>query len=171
MNAKYSKFSPRRVAAIAALALGVAVTAYAMPPRDGESCSPGAGMPEQHMSRGFKAMTQLHHNLKLDDKQEALWKEAENAQKDGMTGMRDRFRQHHDEIQALLDKPGADLRAVAKRMDEFKAEGQKLHEASRDRWLTVYDTLNAEQKEQARVFFKSKLDGMGHHDQRGRGRG
>ena len=35
MNAKYSKFSPRRVAAIAALALGVAVTAYAMPPRDG----------------------------------------------------------------------------------------------------------------------------------------
>lgn len=167
MNAKYLKYSPRRAMAIAALALGVAVTAYAMPPRGGDNCRADTGMPGQQMSRGLRGMTQLHDNLKLDAKQEALWKEAENAQKESMAGMRDRFRQHHEEIQAMIDKPGADLRAAAKRMDDFKAEGQKLHEANRDRWLAVYDSLNAEQKEQARLFFKNKLDNMRHHGPRG----
>lgn len=37
-------------------------------------------------------------------------------------------------------------------MDDFRAEGQKLHQANRDRWLAVYDTLNPEQKEKVRVF-------------------
>lgn len=32
-------------------------------------------------------------------------------------------------------------------MDDFRAEGQKLHQENRDRWLAVYDTLNPEQKE------------------------
>lgn len=51
--------------------------------------------------------------------------------------MRERFRKHHEEIKAQLDQPGADLRAVAKRMDELKADGQKQANAVRERWLNV----------------------------------
>lgn len=169
MNAKYSKFFPRRVAgtlAAVAVSATMATAAVAMP-WGGDQCGKPGDQSECRSERGMKGMSQLHTDLKLDAKQEALWAEAEKASKESMAGMRDRFRQHHEEIQALIDKPGADLRAVVKRMDEFKAEGQKLREANRDRWLTVYDSLNAEQKEKAREFFKTKLDRMARHGHRG----
>lgn len=171
MIAKYSKSSPRRIAsALAAVAVSatMATAAFAMPWGGDHDGKPG-NRSECRSEKGMKGMSRLHDDLKLDAKQQALWTEAEKASKESMTGMRDRFRQHHEEIQALIDKPGADLREVAKRMDEFKSEGQKLREASRDRWLTVYDSLNAEQKEKARVFFKSKLDRMARHGHRGPG--
>ena len=71
-------------------------------------------------------------------------------------------------------------RAVLKRMDDFRADAQKQREAGRDRWLAVYDSLNAEQKEKARVFFVDKMertgkmggrDDRGHHGHRDSGRG
>lgn len=175
MNAKFSKMSPRRVAAtLAAVAvsatMAAASTAAFAKPWGGDCDGKSGDRTECRSERGMKGMSRLHDELKLDAKQEALWQDAEKASKENMAGMRDRFRQHHEEIQALIDKPGADLRAVAKRMDEFKAEGQKLREANRDRWLTVYDSLNAEQKEKARVFFKSKLERMARHGHRGPGR-
>jgi periplasmic protein CpxP/Spy len=169
MNEKYSNMFPRRVAAtLAAVVVSatMATGAVAMPWGGDQGGKPG-DRSECRSERGMKGMSQLHTDLKLDAKQEALWTEAEKASTESMVGMRDRFRQHQEEIQALIDKPGADLRAVAKRMDEFKAEGQKLREVNRDRWLTVYDSLNAEQKEQARQFFKSKLDRMTRHGHRG----
>ena len=108
--------------------------------------------------------------LKLDAKQEAAWQQADKASKDARAGMRDRMTKHHDEIKSMIDKPGTDLRDVAKRMDDFRAEGQKLHQESRDRWLAVYDTLNPEQKEKVRVFFKGmseRMGKMGRHGGRG----
>ena len=175
MNDRHKRLSLRRVVAtVAAIAFSTAMaaTAIAMPWGGGNE-GKGGGRFESRMEHGMKEMSRLHDDLKLDAKQEALWKEAERAGKESMAAMRDRFRQRRDELQTMIDKPGADLRAVAKRMDEFKAEGLKLHEANRDRWLTVYDALNAEQKEKARLFFKSKLDRManhghgGHHGQPG----
>ena len=65
---------------------------------------------------------------------------------------------------------GADLRDVTKCMDDFRAEGQKLHQENRDRWFAVYDTLNPEQKEKVRVFFKGmseRMGKMGRHGGRG----
>jgi hypothetical protein len=46
-------------------------------------------------------------------------------------------------------------------MDELKDAGRKQREAGRDRWLAVYDSLDAAQKEKARLFFKSKIERMG----------
>ena len=123
----------------------------------------------------MKEISRLHDDLKLDAKQDALWKEAEKAGKESMGGMRERFRKQHEEMLTLLSQPGADLRAVARRMDESRTEGQKLHEANRDRWLAVYDALDSGQKEKARIFFKSKLERTGQrgsgHSQRGQNRG
>jgi hypothetical protein len=45
-------------------------------------------------------------------------------------------------------------------MYELREAGRKQREAGRDRWLAVYDSLDAAQKEKARLFFKSKLEHM-----------
>jgi len=165
-----NRFSPRLLVAAVSLSLGLAATAFAMP-RDGDSCTPGAGMHEQRMDHGMKGMSRLHDDLKLDAKQEALWQNAEKATKDNMSSLHERFQKQREETQAMLNQPGADLRAVLKRMDDLKAEGQKQHEANRDRWLTVYDALDAGQKEKARLFFKAMLEHNDHHGKRGPGRG
>ena len=158
------KYSPRFVIAVAAL--GLAASAFAMP-RGGEHCGPGTDLPGQHMAHGMKEMSRLHDDLKLDAKQEVLWKDAEKAGKDNMASLRERMPKQRAETLALLSQPGADLRVVLKRMDELRAEGQKQHEANRDRWLAVYDTLSAEQKEKARLFFKNKLERSERYGQRG----
>ena len=151
-------FSPRLLVAALALSLGFAANSFAMP--RGENPGPGMDMPGHHAMYHDRAMSRLHDELKLDEKQEALWKEADKFAKDQRAGMKDRFGAHHEEIKAMLDKPGADLRAVIKRMDELKAEGAKQRDAVRERWLSVYDSLNPEQKEKARVFFKTGMERM-----------
>ena len=153
-------FTPRSILTAVVVSLGLVASAYAVAPKDDAPNGPGAGMHQKHMAREMKDLLRLQTELKLDTKQAALWQEAEKSMQESRVGMRERMRKNHQEIQSLLAQPGADLRAVAKRMDEFKAEGQKLREASRDRWLAVYDSLNADQKEKARQFFKNKLDRM-----------
>jgi hypothetical protein len=72
----------------------------------------------------------------------------------------DQMRKQRAEVLASVSQPGADLRAVVKQMDELKDAGRQQHAASRDRWLAVYDSLDAAQKEKARLFIKSKLEHM-----------
>jgi protein CpxP len=157
-----TRISPRLLLIAVATSLGLAASAYAMPPLDGAPGGHAGKMHERQMARGLKEMSKLHDELQLDAKQEALWKQAEATSKDGRSETRERFRKQHEEVQNLLSQPGADLRVVAKRMSEIKSEGQKLHEAHLERWLTVYDALNAEQKEKVRLFFKAKLDRFSH---------
>jgi len=172
MKNSFPKFSPRIIVATVALSLGLAASAFAISPRGGEQCAgPGAGMHGQRMAHGMKEMSRLHDELKLDTRQDALWKDAEQAGKDSMASMRERFGKQREENLSLLKQPGADLRAVLKRMDELKEDGRKLHEANRERWLTVYDSLDAEQKDKARVFFLNKLERMEHGGPRGPARG
>ncbi|MFT3848359.1 MAG: periplasmic heavy metal sensor [Propionivibrio sp.] len=160
-----TKFSPRLFIATSAIALGLVTSALAMPP--GGSGPDGMGRPGHHMMFGMKGMMRLHDDLKLDARQEAAWQQADKASKDAMAGMRERMTRHHEEIKAMIDKPGTDLREVAKRMDDFRVEGQKLHQENRDRWFAVYDTLNPEQKEKVRVFFKGMSERMGKMGERG----
>lgn len=150
--------SPRILVAAVALSLGLAANSYAMP--RGEHPGPGMGMAGHHAMVHGRAMNRLHDELKLDAKQEALWKEAEKFSQDHRDTMRERFRKEHTEIKAMLDQPGADLRAIAKRTDDLKAEGMKERNAVRERWLAVYDTLNPDQKEKARLFFKAGAERM-----------
>jgi periplasmic protein CpxP/Spy len=155
-----TKLSPRIMVAALALTFGLGGAAYAMGPGGGRCGPPGERM-EQGMAYGMKEMTRLHDDLKLDAKQETAWKEAQTASQSNRGTMRDQMRKQRDETLAALNQPGADLRTIAKRMDDLRDAGRKQHEANRDRWLAVYDLLNAEQKEKARVFFKSQMERMG----------
>ena len=164
-------YSPRLFLAAAALSFGLAANAQAMP--RGEHPGPGMGMPGHHAMMHDRAMNRLHDELKLDATQEAQWKEAEKFSRDHRATMRERFQKERAEIKAMLDQPGADLRAISKRMDDLKAEGMKERDAVRERWLAVYDTLNPEQKEKARLFFKAgaeRMEKMGKKPRDGEGR-
>ena len=172
--------TPRVLLSTLVLSLGLAVGAgYAAGPRGdcpvmgapagGHGMGMGGMGMHQPMFHG-RGMMRLHDELKLDAKQEALWNDAMTFARDNGGAMRERMIKEHEEIKAMLDKPGTDLRDVAKRMDDFRAEGQKLHQENRDRWLAVYDTLNPEQKEKVRVFFKGmseRMGKMGRHGSRG----
>ena len=160
--------SARTLIIASALTLGAAATAFAVAPNEGGRCGPGRGM-EQGMQHGMKAMSRLHGDLKLDAGQEALWQTAEKGAKDNMGDMREQMQKQREVALNTLSQPGADLRAVMKQMDEAKDAGRKQHEASRDRWLAVYDSLNAEQKEKARLFFKGRLERMEHMSGSGQG--
>jgi Spy/CpxP family protein refolding chaperone len=167
------KVSTRTLLIAGVLTLGGAATAFAVAPTDGERCGPGRGMHgmSHGMQHGMPGMARLHGDLKLDAKQEALWQEAEKSAKENTSGMREQMRKQREAALETLKQPGADLRAVMKQMDDARDAGRKQHEASRDRWLAAYDSLNAEQKEKARLFFKDKLERMERFGKGGRGRG
>ncbi len=161
-----ARFSPRLVIAALTLSLGLAAGGSAL--ARGKDAGPEQGKPGHHLVMHERAMNRLHDELKLDEKQDTLWKVAEKYSSDHRATMRERFQKERAEIKGMLDQPGADLRAVAKRMDDLKAESAKERDGVRDRWLTVYDSLNAEQKEKARVFFKTGFERMEHRgDHRG----
>lgn len=139
-------------------ALVVAGSAIAAPAAAPATPQPACPMMGQGQMKPAP-FARLHDDLKLDTKQEALWQETDKATRDDMTAMRERMRQQHDELKTKMSQPGADMRTILKQMDDLRAEGQKAHAATRDRWLDVYDSLSAEQKEKVRVFF---LNHRGH---------
>lgn len=168
MNTFDSSSNPavRRFLAAAALGLGLgaAGASFAFTPGpggDGPACAEWGGAhhhahPGRDLGRG---LARLHDELKLDAKQEALWKSAEQGQRDARKEAGERLREEHRKTLAALDAPGADLRSVLSRMDEVRAEGEKRRLADRERWLAVYDSLNPTQKEQARVFVRALIGG------------
>jgi len=158
-----TKFSLPLFLAASAVSFGLAASVHAAPPRGDTPDAPPPEMIQKHQDREAKAMARLHDELKLNAKQEALWQHAQKSIEENRQAMRDRFKKHNEEIRAMLSQPGADMRAVTKRMDEFKAEGQKLREDHRDRLLAVYDVLNADQKETVRLFFQKRMERMEKH--------
>jgi Spy/CpxP family protein refolding chaperone len=160
-----STFSPRVLVAALVLSLGAGGAAFAMSP---ERCGAGGRM-EHRMGYHMQDLSRLQGDLKLDAKQQALWQDAEQFSKSGMVERREQMRRQRDEALATVSKPGADLRAVLKQMNEMQEAGRQHREASSERWLKVYDSLDATQKETARLFFKSKLETMGKGGRPGRG--
>lgn len=164
------------------LAVGLAVTlalGLASSPQAAEREAPPASAgrpatpPAAHgpFGHSLKDLARLHDELKLDERQETLWRAAESAAKESFSGLREAMRKDHAEITALLDQPGADLRAVEQRMTEFREAGRKRQEVVRDRWLAVYDALDPAQKEKARLFVKRQFDRMAQFRERAPARG
>jgi Spy/CpxP family protein refolding chaperone len=156
--------NPRALAAILIASFGLAAAGcLAAQNEDARRTGHRQGAPAAHaMFPQFheRVMDRLRGDLRLDEKQEALWKEARDfarAQRDAVLA---RLAKDRAEIKALLDQPGADLRAVERRVAELRAEGQQLRGAVRERWFAVYDSLGDEQKEKVRLFFRDGMEKM-----------
>ncbi|MCB1943750.1 MAG: periplasmic heavy metal sensor [Candidatus Accumulibacter sp.] len=147
-------------ALLGALALGGTVLAMT-----GERCGPGGG----HLEPRMKEIPRLRDELKLDARQAALRQQAEQLSSSSRQAMREQMRQQGERALATVNQPAADLRRVIQQMDQLRAAGRAQHEAVRDRWLAVYDALDAAQKEQARLFFTSRLERLAHWGGFGKG--
>ena len=103
-------------------------------------------------------LSRLHDELKLDAIQDRLWYKAEKAGWGDMSSVQTCLQEQRTETLALLAQPGADMRAIARCLDDFQSEEKKLRVANRERWLNVYDALRTDQKEQVCVFLKKKME-------------
>jgi hypothetical protein len=169
--------TPRTFAAILILSLGFAAGGSFAAPGRGDHHGMRADVAQGHALAPMfheRALARLRDELKLDAQQENLWKEARTFAREQRDAIRARVDKSRDEIKALLEQPGGDLRAVARRMDELRAEGLGQRDAIRDRWFAVYDALDAEQKEKVRLFLKDGAERTEHLTDRSgerRGRG
>jgi Spy/CpxP family protein refolding chaperone len=170
--------TPRALAAILVLSLGFAAGGSFAGPWHGNrhgkwfggGCGGGAHAYDVAPMFHGRAFAYLRNELKLDARQEALWKAAAVFAYEQRDARYVRMARERDEIDALLEQPGGDLRAVTKRMDALRAENLKLRDAARERWFAVYDALDAEQKEKVRLFFKDGAERRGRFDEGTRGR-
>ena len=116
-----------------------------------------------------RELERLHKQLKLNPEQEKLWKKAQAVQRDVFRQMRAKGGEMHAKLRAEIDKPGADLKQFALLGDQLReqmhAQMQATRKPAREAWFAVYDALDADQKEQARVAIREGMDrmGRGHH--------
>ncbi|MGE8656574.1 MAG: hypothetical protein ACN6O8_07485 [Achromobacter sp.] len=94
--------------------------------------------------------------LKLDDKQQALVKTAQDGQRNLHEAMRASGGQRHDLLKAQLDSGKLDPRALLeqsdKSRDQFSAQARQV----RDQWLAVWDSLNDAQRTQVTQMLKER---------------
>jgi hypothetical protein len=94
--------------------------------------------------------------LKLDDKQQALLKTAQ----DGQRGLRDAMRasggQRHDLLKAQLDAGKLDPHALADQTDKSREQFGSQAKQVRDQWLAVWDSLNDAQRAQVTQLVKER---------------
>ncbi|CAB3723196.1 hypothetical protein LMG3458_04153 [Achromobacter deleyi] len=94
--------------------------------------------------------------LKLDDKQQALLKTAQ----DGQRGLRDAMRtsggQRHDLLKAQLDAGKLDPHALVDQTDKSREQFGSQAKQVRDQWLAVWDSLNDAQRAQVTQLVKER---------------
>src|SRR4029077_5306244 len=147
------------MAILAAGILGAGVALAELP--DGQ----GSASPE-----GVHGFGRLHKQLNLNSQQEQLWQKAQAAQRDAFKARRETGEETRAKLRTEIDKPGADLKQFAQLRDQLReqmrAEGEASRQQVRTAWFSVYDSLDATQREQVRVAIRDGMDRMGHRGMR-----
>lgn len=141
-------------AATAVVALGLAASISVIRPIN----SPAATGPRRKLPYAMDELSQLRRELAPDVCQETIWNKAESCCWETIGIERRRLNAQYEAMLDLLRQPGSDLRALLGPLNALQAEKQRLSADRVDRWATVYDSLNDEQKEKARLFCKQKLE-------------
>src|SRR5215831_9236358 len=125
----------------------------------------GSAWAQMPQAEGMHGFARLHKQLNLNPQQEELWQRAQTAQRDAFKAMRTTGEQNRAKLRAEIDKPGADLKQFAQTRDQLREQMRTQMDAShkqvRDAWFALYDTLDANQKEQVRLAILSGMDRMG----------
>ncbi|MFY3934957.1 hypothetical protein ACOTH9_08090 [Achromobacter xylosoxidans] len=94
--------------------------------------------------------------LKLDDKQQALVKTAQDGQRSLHEAMRASGGQRHDLLKAQLDSGKLDPRALLEQSDKSRDQFGTQAKQVRDQWLAVWDSLNDAQRTQVTQMLKER---------------
>lgn len=166
------------VAATGGLVAGTVMAAP--PPADGGP----AAMHERHHGGGFhKGMRDglfipglgpvskaQVAELKLDDKQQALFKTAQDGQRSLHEAMRASGGKRHDLLKAQLDSGKLDPRALVEQSEKSREAFGAQAKQVRDQWLAVWDSLNETQRGQVTKFVKDRQAKMQERHARMEGR-
>ncbi|QNM95230.1 Spy/CpxP family protein refolding chaperone [Chitinimonas koreensis] len=138
----------------------VTVAAYA------ETAPSAADKPPRHFRHGphgdrqagwLAGLAKLKAELKLSAAQLGQWQDAEAAGR----AARESMRQNRERMKTLVDaekkKDVVDLARLSRESEAIREQGRKQHEAVRDKWLAVYESLTVEQKRLVSERFKQKL--------------
>ena len=140
------------IVATTLLAFGLVATASTMK----RTRKPVLVVNEKSTLHGLNEMSRLHDELKLDARQETLWYKAEKDDWDNMGAHRQCFRKRYEEALSMLKQPGPELPSETSYVGE-----QDVADARRDLWMSVYDTLDAGQKETAPLLFQEQAGAHG----------
>lgn len=108
--------------------------------------------------RMFGRLDKVRAELKLNERQEALWKNAETRTRESFERMRANGRELREKMRAGLEQPGADLKQLAQLGDQLRQQAEASRRQTREAWFELYDSLDAGQKEQVRQFLKQRMD-------------
>jgi Spy/CpxP family protein refolding chaperone len=159
----------RKSTLVAALAvaglLGAGAAAWAQAPGMGHHGGDVEGMGP--MGR----MESVHKKLNLNAQQEELWKKAQAASREAFQKMRANREEVREKMRAEIDKPGADLKQFMQLGDQMRekmrVQMDTTRKQAREAWFKVYDSLDADQKEQVRLAIKDGMDHGGRMQTRG----
>lgn len=87
-------------------------------------------------------------SLKLDEKQQPLFQQAQEAQRDFVKSMRERAKAQREMLDAQLKAGKLDPHALAAQEDQARDQGQAAAKQVRQKWLAVWDSLNDAQRKQ-----------------------
>lgn len=108
--------------------------------------------------------------LKLDDKQQALVKTAQDGQRSLHEAMRASGGQRHDLLKAQLGSGKLDPRALLDQSDKSRDQFSTQAKQVRDQWLAVWDSLNDAQRTQVTQMLKDRQAKMQERHARMEGR-
>ena len=94
--------------------------------------------------------------LKLDDKQQALFKTAQDGQRSLHEAMRASGDKRHDLLKAQLDSGKLDPRALIEQSEKSRDAFGTQAKQVRDQWLAVWDSLNDTQRGQVTKMLKDR---------------
>lgn len=94
--------------------------------------------------------------LKLDDKQQALFKTAQDGQRSLHEAMRAAGAKRHDLLKTQLDSNKLDPRALATQSEQSRDQFSTQAKQVRDQWLAVWDSLNDTQRGQVTKIVKDR---------------
>ncbi|WP_332608019.1 hypothetical protein [Achromobacter sp. ESBL13] len=94
--------------------------------------------------------------LKLDDKQQVLFKTAQDGQRSLHEAMRAAGAKRHDLLKSQLDSGKLDPRALAAQSEQSHDAFGPQAKQVRDQWLAVWDSLNDTQRGQVTKMVKDR---------------
>ena len=142
------------LAATAVVSLGLVASVSVIRPIN----APAATGARRKLPYAMDELSQLRRELALDVCQETIWNKAESCCWECIGAERRRLNAQYQAMLELLRQPGADLRALLAPFNALASERQQLSKERVDQWAAVYDSLNAEQKEKARVFLERRIE-------------
>lgn len=144
---------------LTATVLSLAIAAPVMAAPDNSSASmPHTAPRGEHRMRGGPAVWErVHAQLKLTSAQESLWQaalqrtmETRQMQKTAQQGLR-------DQAKIELAKPQPDLAALARQREDVDTQHLAAQRAVHASWLTLYEALSADQKQQVAQMLQDHL--------------